>query len=75
MFEAEGVPERLEAFASEFGPRFYGLPLNAAPITLERHDHLVPQRLGKEIRRRRWCRSMRESCWVVGGSLRSPSRG
>ena len=47
VFEAEGALERLEAFASEFGPRFYGLPLNAATITLERRDHLVPQRLGE----------------------------
>ena len=47
VFEAEGALERLEAFASEFGPRFYGLPLNEATITLERRDHLVPQRLGE----------------------------
>jgi dihydroorotase len=45
-FEAEGALERLEAFASEFGPRFYGLPLNGDTITLERRDQLVPQRLG-----------------------------
>jgi dihydroorotase len=47
VFEAEGALERLEAFASEFGPCFYGLPLNAGTITLERRDHLVPQRLGE----------------------------
>ena len=47
VFEAEGALERLEAFASEFGPRFYGLPLNDGQITLERHDQLVPQRLGE----------------------------
>ncbi len=47
VFEAEGALERLEAFASEFGPRFYGLPLNDGTITLERRDHLVPQRLGE----------------------------
>jgi dihydroorotase len=47
LFEAEGALERLEAFASEFGPRFYGLPLNEGTITLERRDHLVPQRLGE----------------------------
>ena len=29
--------------ASEFGARFYGLPLNAESITLERRDWLVPQ--------------------------------
>ena len=47
VFEAEGALERLEAFASEFGPRFYGLPLNDGQITLERRDQLVPQRLGQ----------------------------
>jgi dihydroorotase len=47
VFEAEGALERLEAFASEFGPRFYGLPLNEGTITLERRDQLVPQRLGE----------------------------
>jgi dihydroorotase len=47
VFEAEGALERLEAFASEFGPRFYGLPLNDGQITLERRDQLVPQRLGE----------------------------
>jgi dihydroorotase len=47
VFDAEGALERLEAFAAEFGPRFYGLPLNEATITLERRDQLVPQRLGE----------------------------
>jgi dihydroorotase len=47
VFEAEGALERLEAFASEHGPRFYGLPLNDTSITLERRDQLVPQRLGE----------------------------
>ena len=47
VFEEEGALDRLEAFASEFGPRFYRLPLNEDTITLERHDQLVPQRLGE----------------------------
>ncbi|MFN9637744.1 MAG: dihydroorotase [Synechococcaceae cyanobacterium] len=47
VFEQEGALERLEAFASEHGPRFYGLPLNEGTITLERVDQLVPQRLGE----------------------------
>jgi dihydroorotase len=47
VFEEEGALDRLEAFASEFGPRFYGLTLNVDTITLERHDQLVPQRLGE----------------------------
>ncbi len=38
VFEQEGALDRLEAFASEFGPRFYGLPLNGGQLTLERQD-------------------------------------
>jgi len=44
-FEQEGALDRLEAFASEFGPRFYGLPLNEARITLVRESVSVPARL------------------------------
>jgi dihydroorotase len=36
VFEQENALERFEAFASENGPRFYGLPLNDGTITLER---------------------------------------
>ena len=36
VFSEEKALDRLEAFASEFGPRFYGLPLNTGTITLER---------------------------------------
>jgi len=42
-FEAAGALPRLEAFASEFGPRFYGLPLNEGTVTLERTDWTVPE--------------------------------
>ena len=42
VFEAEGALDRLEAFASENVPRFYGLPLNEARITLERTANPVP---------------------------------
>jgi dihydroorotase len=45
VFEQEGALERLEAFASEFGPRFYGLPPNKTTITLVREPHTVPARL------------------------------
>lgn len=44
-FEEEGALDRLEAFASEHGPRFYGLPLNAERVVLERASHVVPDRL------------------------------
>ena len=42
-FDEEGALPRLEAFASEFGPLFYGLPLNEGTITLQRTDFAVPQ--------------------------------
>ena len=42
VFEEEGALDRLEAFASENGPRFYGLPLNEGTITLRRERHEVP---------------------------------
>jgi dihydroorotase len=44
-FEAEGALDRLEAFASANGPRFYGVPLNEGTVTLGRSDTKVPERL------------------------------
>ncbi len=41
-FEEDGALDRLEGFASEHGPRFYGLPLNAERIRLERTAEPVP---------------------------------
>ena len=43
IFEAEGALDRLEAFASENGPRFYGLPLTTGTVTLERRTVPVPE--------------------------------
>jgi dihydroorotase len=45
VFEEEGALERLEAFASLYGPRFYGLPPNEERITLVGEAHTVPARL------------------------------
>jgi dihydroorotase len=42
-FEEEGALPHLEAFASENGPRFYGLPLNEDRIRLDRVAHQVPE--------------------------------
>ena len=41
-FEQSGALDRLEGFASHFGPDFYGLPRNADSITLEQVDWQVP---------------------------------
>ena len=45
VFEAEGALDKLQAFASENGPRFYGLPLNDGTVTLERAEVKVPERI------------------------------
>ncbi len=42
-FDEENALDRFEAFASEFGPRFYGLPLNEGTITLRRETQTVPE--------------------------------
>lgn len=41
-FEEENALDKLEGFASEFGPRFYGLPLNEDKITLVKKPVNVP---------------------------------
>lgn len=43
VFDEEGALDRFEAFASENGPRFYGLPLNEGRVTLERNAIKVPE--------------------------------
>ncbi|HEY0627287.1 MAG TPA: dihydroorotase [Allosphingosinicella sp.] len=45
VFEEEGALDRLEAFASENGPLFYGLPLNEGRVVLERAQVEVPASL------------------------------
>ncbi len=62
VFEEEGALDKLEGFAAEFGPRFYGLPLNEGQVMLERVANQVPARLvigGGEI-----------VPWLAGETLR-----
>jgi dihydroorotase len=42
VFEEEGALDRFEAFASENGARFYGLPLNESTVTLTKERIEVP---------------------------------
>ena len=42
VFEEEGALDKLEAFASINGARFYDLPVNEETVTLERADVAVP---------------------------------
>jgi len=54
IFEAAGALDKLEAFASLNGPRFYGLPLNEERVTLVREPTQSPAAVllasGDEIR-------------------------
>ncbi len=45
VFDEDGALDKLEAFASEYGPRFYGLPLNEGTVTLRREPSAVPDDL------------------------------
>jgi dihydroorotase len=45
VFEEDGALDRFEAFASENGPNFYGLPLNDGTVTLERAEAEVPDEI------------------------------
>lgn len=47
VFEEEGVLDRLEGFASEHGPNFYGLPLNEGTVTLKQEEAIVPDVVGQ----------------------------
>jgi dihydroorotase len=45
VFDEKGALDHFEAFASESGPRFYGLPLNEGRVVLERVETEVPETL------------------------------
>ncbi|HEY1433089.1 MAG TPA: dihydroorotase [Stellaceae bacterium] len=45
VFEEEAALDKLEAFASLNGPKFYKLPPNEARITLRRESWAVPERI------------------------------
>ncbi|MBO6934392.1 MAG: dihydroorotase [Deltaproteobacteria bacterium] len=47
-FDELGCLEKLEGFASLYGPAFYGLPANEETITLERGEQQVPERIDPE---------------------------
>ena len=45
VFEEEGALDKLEAFASVNGARFYNLPINEETVTLERTEVAVPDEI------------------------------
>lgn len=44
-FEEENALDKLEGFASLFGPKFYGLPVNEGKMTLSKREQQVPERM------------------------------
>src|SRR5690606_5815802 len=42
VFDEEGALDRFERFASENGPRFYGMALSEGTVTLQRESSDVP---------------------------------
>jgi dihydroorotase len=50
VFEQANALDKLEAFASFYGPDFYGLPHNTQQISLQKKTNLIPEKLafGKE---------------------------
>ena len=53
VFAEENALEKLEGFASEYGPEFYRLPVNDTEVVLEKQSIEVPERLpaGAEVLR------------------------
>jgi dihydroorotase len=49
VFEEDGALDCFEGFASEHGPRFYGLPLNEGTVALRRAEVTVPKQIGDGI--------------------------
>ena len=49
VFDEEDALDRFEAFASENGARFYGLPLNDGTVTLARGGEEVPATIGDVV--------------------------
>ena len=49
VFDEENALDKLDGFASEHGPLFYGLPLNAGTITLARGGEQVPATIGDVV--------------------------
>ena len=45
VFDEEGALDKLEGFASDHGPAFYGLPPGEGSVTLERGATMVPERV------------------------------
>ena len=67
VFEEEGALDRFEAFASENGARFYGLPLNEGTVTLERAETEVPESIPAAGSRLVPFHAGQRLCWRFAG--------
>lgn len=71
-FEEEGALDKLEAFASLNGPRFYGLPVNERCVALVREEAAVPQAIGEGALRLVPFHAGRTLPWRFVGPVDSP---
>ena len=69
VFEEEGALDRLEAFASLNGPRFYGLPVNPERVRLVREPWRVPHDIATGAGPVRPFLAGEELAWRLRGSL------
>ncbi|MCA3255143.1 MAG: dihydroorotase [Alphaproteobacteria bacterium] len=67
VFEEEGALHLLEGFASEHGPRFYGLPLNETKVVLERTSWRMPDTVAAAGTRVVPFQAGEELAWRFGG--------
>lgn len=67
VFAEEGALDRLEAFASLNGPRFYGLPVNEQRITLAHRSWRVPEEIPTETGPLRPFMAGKEIGWRIEG--------
>jgi len=65
VFEEEGALDRLEAFSSLNGARFYGLEPNSDSIVLERRPRSVPAEIGTDPYAVRLFQGGQEPTWTV----------
>ena len=67
VFAEENALDRLEAFASLNGPRFYGLPPNERRITLRRGISRIPERVAAGAAELVPFLAGEETAWVLDG--------
>ncbi len=65
VFDEEGALDRLEAFASEHGARFYDRPLNEGTLTLRRANHPAPAEIGDGSQRVVVFRGAEDLAWSI----------